>query len=491
MTLMTGIEYRESLRKLSPDVWVRGRRVQEVADEPLFTPGVNAIAATYEAARRQDMSEVALTTLESGEIVSRLVALDRSADDLLMKLELCRLLCRETGCAQRYLMHDALGAVAEVTAILDQRASENTYQSRFAQYLRYLQQEDLTCAVAMTDPKGDRGLRPHEQEDKDRYLHRVGNSRDGIIVRGAKANVTAAPYTHEIIVLPTRSMLEADKDFAVSFAIPVDAPGLRIVSRPAGRPGDREAPFSSRYGQATALVVFENVLVPWERVFLCGEWEFAGKLVEAFATHHRTSCIGCRAGLGDVIVGAAAETAKLNGLPAEKARNTREALIELLVLVETFFACGVAACRYGRSTIAGNWAPDALYANVGKLLMGRAIYDTFRVAHEISGGLVVTVPTIEDVESHDNAALIDKYMAAGTGTSAGERIALARLLQDITASTESGWYSVISTHGGGSPAATRLGAWRGYDLKVRRSLARKLACGSGGCGGCGASGALV
>lgn len=487
MTLLNPEQYRDSLRELHPDVWVRGKRVERVADEPLLQPGVNAIAFTYELALNPELASVMLSTLPTGEQVNRLVALDTSADDLLRKLEMCRLLCRSTGCAQRYLTHDALGALAQTTKLIDMEL-QTDYHDRFQAYLAMVQQWDLTCAIALTDPKGDRSKRPHQQQDPDLYLHVAERRRDGIIVRGAKANITGAPYTHEILVLPTRSMQEADQDYALSFAVPIDAPGLRIIAKPAGRPGDAEAPFSSRYGQCTALVVFQDVFIPWERVFLCGEYRYAGTLAEAFANHHRHSCVGCRAGLGDMIIGGAAALASDNGLPHEQVGHIHTAMADLIRIVEGFYATGVAASVYGRRTVAGTFEPDPVYANLGKLLLAQQVYDLFRLAHEIAGGIVVNAPTPEDVASPENAALIAKYLVGRPGVPASQRIEMARFLQDLTASDEAGWYALISAHGGGSPEALRLSAVRNYDIAERQQLARRLACfakSEEGCSGCG------
>lgn len=488
--LMSPENYRESLRERHPDVWVRGKRVSSVADEPLLRPGVNAIAYTYELALQDELAPVMLATLPNGQRVNRLVALDMSTEDLLRKLEMCRLLCKSTGCAQRYLTHDALNALAQSTTHLDADLSTE-YHDRFQGYLDWVQQHDLTCAVALTDPKGDRSKRPHQQADPDMYLHVVEQRQDGIVVRGAKANITGAPYTHEVIVLPTRTMQEEDRDYALSFAVPLDAPGLRIIAKQAGRPNDPEAPFSSRYGQCTALLIFQDVFIPWERVFLCGEYAYAGLLAEAFANHHRHSCTGCRAGLGDLIIGGAAAITSDNGLSYHQGGHIHTAMADLIRIVEGFYATGVAASVYGRRTCAGNFEPDPVYANLGKLLLAQQVYDLFRIAHDIAGGIVVNAPTAEDVASPENAELIAKYLVGRSGVPAEQRIGMARFLQDLTASGEASWYAVISAHGGGSPEALRMSAVRSYDIADRQQLARRLACfakseeGCAGCGSCG------
>ncbi len=389
---------------------MRGRRVESVADEPLLAPGVNALAATYEMALRPELADTLLATLPDGRRVNRMNALDTGTDDLLRKLEACRLLCRATGCAQRYLMHDAIGALAEITHLAD--AEHGTeYAARLAALVERGAGDDLTCAVAMTDPRGDRSLRPHQQPDPDQYLRVVERRREGIVLRGAKLNITGAPYAHEVVVLPTRAMTEADADHAVAVVVPVDVRGLRIISRPAGRTDPRSSPFSARYGQATAMLLFDDVLVPWERVLLCGEHALAGRLAEAFANHHRHSCIGCRAALGDIVIGAAVEMAEANGLEPQRGGHLRSCLARLIGIVEGFFACGIAASVRGHRTAAGNWMPDGVYANIGKLMLAERVPEMFRLAQEMAGGIVATVPTPEDVAAPENAELVRRYLA--------------------------------------------------------------------------------
>jgi len=342
-------------------------------------------------------------------------------------------------------------------------------------YLDHVQKYDLTCGVAVTDAKGDRSKRPHKQENPDRYVRIVEKNHKGIVVRGAKANITGAPYMHEFIVLPTRAMKEEDADYAVSFAVPVDAPGLKMIAKPAGRPDDAEAVFSSNFGQSTALVIFDNVFIPWDNVFLCQEWEYAGLLAEAFANHHRQSCIGARAGLGDMIIGATSLMSEYNGTPHTEISHIRSSMAELIRITEGFYATGIAAAVHAQKTAGGNYVPDPVQSNIGKWLLAEQVYDIFRIAHEISGAVVITAPTAEDVE--ESGEIIDHYLGGKHGVTANERIHMARFLEDLTASKEGGFYSVISLHGGGSPEAMRMSTVRNYDFESQKDhILDKLAC---------------
>ena len=472
--LKTSEQYVESLRNLKPTVYIRGRKIESVVDEPLLRPGINAISLTYEFAQNPSYKDIMLSASHiTGKEISRLLHINVNTDDLLKKLEMTRLLCRTAGCAQRYLTHDALNALFENTYKVDQVLSTK-YHQRFLDYLQYVQELDLATCVAMTDAKGDRSKRPHQQSNPDIYLRIVERNKDGIVVRGVKAIVTGAPYTHEIIVLPTRNMTEKDSDYAVSFAIEIDADGIEMVSREAGRPNDSEAVLSSKYGQATAMILFDDVLVPWERVFLAGEWQFAGTLTESFATHHRLSCIGCRAGLGDMIIGASAKMAEYNGLDPNKVSHIRDKITDLIKYVESFYACGVTSSVFGKETQAGNFCPDPIYANIGKLLQGLHIYDMFKASHEISGGILVTSPYPEDMEIPDVKARLSEYLIGKENIPADYRLRVARLLEDITASYQGGWYSVISIVGGGPPEAERIEIMRKYDLEERMSHIEKI-----------------
>jgi 4-hydroxybutyryl-CoA dehydratase / vinylacetyl-CoA-Delta-isomerase len=478
--LMTGAEYRESLRRYRPVVYVDGRLVESVADEPALQPGVNALAYTYDFARDAAMAPVALATqARRNRVVNRMLHLNDAAGDLLNKLEAVRLLCQETGCAQRYLAHDALNGIAQAVAHIDDARGSTELRARFDAYLADVQERDLSLGIAMTDAKGDRSKRPHEQGNPDTYVHVVGRTAKGILLSGTKAIVTGAPYMHELLVMPGRAMEREDADFAVCCAVPIDAPGVTIVSRPAGRPGEKlehgDALFSRKYGQATAVVMFDRVLVPWERVFCEGEWEHSHVLTYSYATHHRHSCIAARAGFGDLLIGAAALMCEANGLDPGSKSNLREPMVELIKIVEGFYACGVAASVYAvRDPHTGTFMPDPVFSNIGKLLLATQIYDMHRLAHEVSGGLIVALPGPDEDHNPATAARLSEVLRASPDVPYDKRIQVARFMEDLTASYQGGWYSLISLHGGGSPAAMKQEIWRNYPVGNKVELVERL-----------------
>ncbi len=478
--LMSGDEYRESLRSYSPRVFLDGREVASVVDEPGLAPGVNALAYTYDFARRPELERLALATQHSRQrVVNRMLHVNESSGDLLNKLEVVRLLCQETGCAQRYLAHDALNGLAQVSARIDDALGSTEHRARFEAFLARVQDQDLSLGIAMTDAKGDRSKKPHQQANPDTYVHVVERNAKGIVISGTKAIVTGGPYMHELVVMPSRQMGRDDADFAVCCAVRVDAPGITMVSRPAGRPGEKlehgEALFSRKYGQATAVVIFDKVFVPWERVFYEGQWEHSQVLTYSYATHHRHSCIGARAGFGDLLIGAGALMCEANGLDPDTKSNLREPMVELIKITEGFYACGVAASVYAtRDEHSGTFMPDPVYSNIGKLLLATQIYDMHRLAHEVSGGLIVALPGPDEDHNPATAAKLSEVLQASPDVPYDKRIQTARFIEDLTASYQGGWYSLISLHGGGSPAAMKQEIWRNYPVGSKVELVERL-----------------
>ena len=479
-TGLSGADYRESLRALKPVVYVDGQLIGSVADAPQLQPGVNALGVSYDFAKDAAKAPLMMAYQTSaGRHVPRMLHINESAGDLLNKLEAVRILCQETGCAQRYLAHDGLNALAQVTARIDDAKGSTEHRARFAAYLRHVQDKDLAIGIAMTDAKGDRSRRPHEQANVNSYLHEVERNAQGIVISGTKAIVTGAPYMHEFLVTPCRQMGQADAAFAVCCAVPVDAPGITIVARPAGRPGDKvehgAALFSRRYGQSTGVVIFDKVFVPWERVFYAGEWEHSSVLTYSYATHHRHSCIAARAGFGDLLIGAGALMAEANGFEPGATASLREPMVELIKIVEGFYACGVAASVYGtQDKLAGNFMPEPVFANIGKLLLATQIYDMHRLAHEVSGGLIVSLPGPDEDHNPATAATLAEVLRANPAVPYDKRIEVARFIEDLTASYQGGWYSVISLHGGGSPAALKQEIWRHYPMGDKVDLVERL-----------------
>ncbi len=467
-------EYRDSLRQFKPRVFIDGRRIDSVADEPLLQPGINAIGVTYDMANDPELAPLMRAIeQETGKSVDRMTQIDRTPEDLLAKLEAVRIMCRESGCSQRYLVHDAFNGLYQATKKCDAAVGTRYFQ-RFRDFMIETQENGYNYAIAMTDAKGDRSKKPHQQNNPDTYVHVVEERPDGIVISGTKAIVTSAPYVHGFLVMPCRAMTPEDKAFAVCGVVPVDAPGVTIACRQAGRPGEAAAVFSKRYGQTTGVVIFDNVFIPHERVFLNGETAHSEDITKNYATHHRQSCIAARAGFGDLLIGAGALMIEANGLDPDRHSHLRDDMVELIKIVEGFYATGVAASIYGQKDGSGNIMPEAVFSNIGKLLMATQIYDMHRLAHTVSGGLIVALPGPDEDHNPETAGTLSEVLQASPHIPASQRLQTARLLEDLTASNQGGWYSVISLHGGGSPEAMKREIWRNYPIAEKKEIVQQL-----------------
>jgi 4-hydroxybutyryl-CoA dehydratase/vinylacetyl-CoA-Delta-isomerase len=331
---------------------------------------------------------------------------------------------------------------------------------------------------AMTDVKGDRSKRPSEQADPDMFVHVVERQRDGIIVRGAKAHQTGAVFSHEIVVMPTLALRATESEYALSFAIPINTPGVvHIVGRQSSDTrkleGDTFDVGNTRFGGHEALLILNDVFVPWERVFLCGEYEFAGMLVERFAGYHRQSYGGCKAGVGDVLIGATATAAEYAGVA--EATHIKRKIGEMIHLNETLFACGVACSHMGTPTASGTYLVDLLLANVCKQNVTRFPYEIARLAEDIAGGLMVTMPSAKDWNNPQLHPYIEKYLKGINDVPTEDRLRILRLIENLTLGSAAVAYRTESMHGAGSPEAQVIMIARQSDLGKKKELAKKLA----------------
>ena len=383
-----------------------------------------------------------------------------------------------TGCCfQRCVGMDAMNALSITTHAIDRKYGTD-YNRRFINYLGYVQENDLTVDGAMTDPKGDRSLSPHQQEDPDLFLHVVEEREDGIVVSGAKAHQTGAVNSHEIIVMPTMTMKEEDRDYAISFALPSDAEGITyIIGRQSSDTRKLEGMTIDRgnmfYGGHEALVIFDRVFVPWDRVFMYKEFDFTTQLVENFAAYHRQS-YACKVGVGDILIGAAQTVAEYNG--AERASHIRDKIIEMNQLNETLY-CGCIACASeGHCEDSGTYLVDVLLANVHKQNITRLPYEIARLAQDIAGGVMVTLPSAADLESPDVGKWVEKYFKAKHEISTEHRMRILRLIENLTLGSAAVGYLTESMHGAGSPQAQRIMIGRLVNMKEKQKRAKEL-CG--------------
>lgn len=479
MSMMTGKEYEKSLRKLHLKVYMFGERVENVVDNPIIRPSMNAVAWTYELAHRPEYEDIMTATSHiTGKKVNRFTHIHQNIQDLVKKSKMGRLLGRETGCCfQRCVGMDTLNALSIVTFNMDAK-HHTEYYKRFLKYLEYVQENDLTCDGAMTDPKGNRSLPPHKQPDPDQFVHVVEERKDGIVVRGAKAHQTGAVNSHELIVMPTIAMREEDKEYAISFALPSDAEGIiYIMGRQSCDTRKLEEGTLDRgnqkFGGHEALVILDDVFVPWERVFMYREYEFVSQLVEIFAAYHRQS-YACKVGVGDVLIGAAQTAAEYNGV--ERASHIKDKIVEMNHLNETLY-CGCIACASeGHREPSGTYAVNTLLANVHKHNVTRFPSELARLAQDIAGGLMVTMPSEKDFRSPEVGKWMEKYFKANEDVPTENRLRILRLIENMTLGTAAVGYLTESIHGAGSPQAQRIMISRRINMEEKKKAAKRL-CG--------------
>jgi 4-hydroxybutyryl-CoA dehydratase/vinylacetyl-CoA-Delta-isomerase len=474
--MKTGQEYIQSLKKMKTEIYFMGEQIENILDSPYIRPHINTAAVTYDIAFEPETMDLATAVSPyTGKKINRFTHIQQDAEDMVKKSKLLRAIGQKTGtCFQRCVGWDAMNAVYSVSYEIDRKYGTK-YQEKVIDFVKYIQENDYMVVGGMTDPKGDRGLPPHQQPDPDVFVHVAERRKDGIIVRGAKAHQTGAANSHEILVMPTVAMRAEDKDFAVSFAAPLDAPGVTLIfgrqtndERKLGKLDQGNPTYGVVGGEA--LVIFNNVFVPWERVFMCGETEFAGMLVERFAVYHRQNYGACKAGVIDVLIGASAAMAEYNG--TAKASHIRDKMIEMILMNETLHASSLAAGYESRPLPAGNYYPQTTYANITKQNITRSHYEISRLAHDIAGGLLATLPTEFDLKDPVLGPLILKYFAGAADTNTLDRIKLARLIENMTGGTS----LVESMHGAGSPQAQRIGLLKNANLKQFKQMAQKI-CG--------------
>lgn len=476
MTIRTGADYIESLRGRKMKVMLLGKEIDNPVDHPIIRPSINAVAETYDLAVREESLGTAVSSI-SGKKVNRFLHIAESAEDLVMQNKMQRKLGQNTGtCFQRCVGMDALNALHSVTYEIDEK-HRTPYHKRFLDFVRMVQDNNEVIGGAMTDPKGDRSKTPSEQVDPDMYTHVVDTDEKGLYVSGAKAHQTGCINSHWIIIMPTIRLADADRDYAIVGAFRADAPNITYVygrqscDTRALEEGDVDAG-NAKFGGQEALIILDRVFIPWEHVFMHGEWEFASMLVERFTCYHRRSYV-CKTGVGDVLIGAAATIADYNGIP--KVSHIRDKLIEMTHLNETIYGCGVASSHQAHPMASGVYLNDDMLAQTCKHNVTRFPYDIARHAQDIAGGLMVTLPSESDFRHPETGPLLRKYLAGRKGVDVEHRARILRLIENMTMGRNAVGYLTESMHGAGSPQAQRIQIQRQAQFTYKKNLAKSLA----------------
>jgi 4-hydroxybutyryl-CoA dehydratase/vinylacetyl-CoA-Delta-isomerase len=477
MKLQNGAEYIESLRALKPVIYYKGKRIHDVTRHPATAPHVRAAAMTYALAGKEKHRDLATAISHlTGHTISRFTHVHQNVEDLIKKVKLLRVLGQKTGtCFQRCVGFDGINAVYSVVYEIDAKQGTD-YLQRFNRWLVRIQDENRMVVGAMTDPKGDRSKGPADQPDPDQYVHVVERREDGIVIRGAKLHMTGAVNSHEILVMPTTAMDEGSKDYAVVCALPIDAPGITLIFGRQANDDRRDREERIDVGKPSfgavggeAVLVFEDVFVPYKNVFMDGEAEFTGALVYRFAAHHRANYGACKTGLMDVLIGAVSYLSLIQG--TAKGSHVRDKVTEMTHLSETLYSSSIACSAEGWPTPSGAYMVDTMLANVCKQNVTRFHFEVARLALDLAGGFIATLPSQHDFESEDVGHLVRKYFSGIANIPTMDRIKIARLIEAMTGGTA----LVESMHGAGSPQAQRIMIYRESNLAEKIKLAKRLA----------------
>ncbi|MFW9903757.1 MAG: 4-hydroxyphenylacetate 3-hydroxylase family protein [Candidatus Thorarchaeota archaeon] len=479
MPLKTPEEYIESIKR-KVNLYMFGDKIENFWKSPYFKiiePSINTVRKIYELAQMDEYKDLMTATSNlTGETINRFTHIHQSVDDLISKIKMQRLVGQKTACCfQRCVGFDAANTLYSVTWEMDEKYG-TSYHERFKKYWIEVQRQDLMVAGTMTDTKGDRSKRPNKQSDPDQFLHIIHEDDNGIVVRGAKIHQTGFLNSHRAIIMPTLSLRPGEEEYAISFGIDTNEKGITMVY---GRQASdtrkmEEGKFDIgnwKYGGQEIFVIFEDVFVPHNQIFMKGEIEFSGELVNRFAGYHRQS-YACKTGVGDVLIGAAALIAKYNGV--DKASHIRDKIVEMVHLNETLYSCALACSAEGFQRNAGNYEMDMLLANVNKQNVTRFPYLIGRLAEDLAGGIICTLPSQADFDSPEIGGLLKKYLTTCDDTTPSNRYKLLRFIENLSMGVAAVSYKTESLHGAGSPQTQRIMIARQANLEEKMSLVKEI-----------------
>jgi 4-hydroxybutyryl-CoA dehydratase/vinylacetyl-CoA-Delta-isomerase len=478
MALKTPEQFEESLKKLKPRVFMNGKRVENVLENPNTRTVVESNKASYAWALDPETAHI-MTAYSPliDETVNRYTYVSRSNDDLIKKAEAGTFTSENLGtCIYRCVGYDCFHSLWSTTWEVD-RDLGTSYHPRFLEYLKMVQREDLSVAGALTEPRGPRNNRALNWTDPFLSVKVVDKNDKGIVVKGAKINISGAFASHEIVILPQSAHPADEADYAVAFATPPDAEGITFVCQYTPFSAERELADDIEelgnplFGQReTSLIIFDNVFVPWERVFLCGEYQYAGKLVTRFARTHRMTCGGtCKVGFMNQIIGSSKLIQEYKGL--QDVPHINEELAEMVALRETCRSCGLAAAYKGSEEPEGSgvYLPDELMGNVSKLNVCNAFWRVMALAGDIGGGLIVTLPSLKELNNPETKSYIEEFYSFGGDESAENVMKVHKHLQNWTA----GLHGVGTWHGAGPVQAQKIMLQRVINYDHEKELVKK------------------
>ena len=481
--MRTKEQYRNDLGKMKSNLYYNGEKIDRLDERQMHC--INTIGTTFDMVEEYaDLMQV--KSHLTGQIINRFTHIHQSTDDLHKKQDMTRRLCQKVGgCIQRCMGCDGANAIYNVSYEADKlNKGETNYHENFKKWMERFQREDLIAACAQTDVKGNRIKRPADQEDPDMYVHVVEKRNDGIIVSGCKVHISEASVSDEIIVVPTRSLRPEDKDYAVAFAIPGDYEGVKQVVTIHNLREREHFKRGFMPGATDSYIIFDNIFIPWERVFLCGEYQHAGALALLFALFHRHSYSGCKPAIGDLLVGTAALAAEYNNI--HRASHVRSKLAELIMVTELGYAAGYTASDLGKPEIympgvglipygPGSYIPNSIYCNVGRCLTGENVYREAEIITDLSGGIPATFPHEKDFINPETGDYLYKYITRNPKISPQNAAQFWRYVGDAYCSATGGIHLFGSYHGGGSPVMESIAITTQYDIETRKQMVKDIA----------------
>ncbi|MFH1220668.1 MAG: 4-hydroxyphenylacetate 3-hydroxylase N-terminal domain-containing protein [Candidatus Eisenbacteria bacterium] len=480
MPLKSPEEYVRSVKARKPmDVWFRGEKMKDPVTHPALKPSLETMKKMYQLAHHPKFKDMLTTTSHlTGKVCNFYTSPLMSQADAMRKTRLARAMGEVLGCCTfRCTGSEAISGLYPITYEIE-KATGTKYHERLKKWLARIQEEDLTVTAALTDPKGDRKLKPHEQKDPDMYLHVVEKRKDGIVIRGAKLNQTGVVLAHEVVILPTTAVGEEGKVYAVACAVPVDSPGMKYVLGrfPIDlRFGDDETEMvdvGKKFADHQAMLIVDNVFVPWDRVFMCEEWQFTGRFLEYFTAVHRLTAGACKSGGLSLLLGATKLAA--DSINVGRIGHVMSKFAEMGISAETLYSMSLAAGVEGFQHESGAWIPNSLIAHSTKFQATLIPSNALRYAREIMSGIGETAPSAKDLANAEIGPMIEKYLApAKEGMTTEDRLRVLRLIENLTRGTN---WSAMAIHGGGNTEASRLMALRHMNLEKLAKIA-EVACG--------------
>jgi 4-hydroxybutyryl-CoA dehydratase / vinylacetyl-CoA-Delta-isomerase len=454
--MLTGEQYKESLGD-GRATYFEGERVDDLVGHPLLGQTVETTAHGYD-----------LHYDPAPDARSPLLAVPQSADDLRELIP---------------LLHHA-GMMAHVTSTSIQTLKtaagrmdgvKPDYIERMGEYIDQAQRNDIRITQCITDAKGNRSKKPSDQDDLDSYTRVVSRERDGVVIRGAKLHITGASFGHDLLTIPTKAMKSGEEDWSIGCVVPVNAEGVKIINTTyAPRHEDtRVFPVSGEHHYPEGFVIFDDVFVPWERVFLDGETAFAAVFAHSLGLWERLGGLSAFVEECDQLVGFAQLVAEANGTAGIS--HVKEKISEMIIhatLIRSSLEAAVMNCNIGPD---GAAFPNELYVNAGKFHAAANYNVMVRHLHDIAGGAVLTAPAPSDFENEDVGDLARKYMSTGHDVDGEYRAGLMHAIRDLTADAYGGWKFVTNLQAGGGLYAQRIVTRRHYDMDGAKHKALAIA----------------